>query len=86
MLNKIIENELYEFMQDPKRQKDKEVSKANKDMSELLTSLQKKDKSLGMKFDEVIAQEEAAIGAMYFREGFKTALKLINEIYGGALC
>lgn len=84
MLNEIIENELNKFVNDPNRQDESDVIEANKVLSEICDIVRNNDKKLGIKLDDAINMDETAIGEQYFTQGFKTALKLINEIHGGA--
>lgn len=86
MLKQLIQNEFDKFMNDPNRQDESDVIEANKVLSEICDIVRNNDKRLGIKLDDAINMDETAIGEQYFTEGFKTALKLIKEIHGGAIC
>ena len=79
MLENIIEQELYKYMDDESRQNNDELNKAKEKISSVM-ELVNADKKIKDKLDEVYTLEETVYQEMYFREGFMTALRLINEI------
>ena len=79
MLEKIIEEELFRYMGDESRQNSDALNKAKEGIASVV-ELINADKKIMYKLDEAYTLEETVYQEMYFREGFMTALRLINEI------
>lgn len=79
MLEKIIEQELFKYMDDESRQNSDALNKAREEIASV-AELINADKKIMYKLDEAYTLEETVYQEMYFREGFMTALRLIDEI------
>lgn len=80
MLKEIIEREINKFMDSRDRQNSESLSKASEKVDELMKRVHKLDSELSMELEEAYTQEEVEYQEMYFKEGFITAIKLMNEI------
>ncbi|MFR1908612.1 MAG: hypothetical protein ACLS28_24050 [Clostridium neonatale] len=79
MLENIIKQELFKYMDDKSRQNSDELNKAREEIASV-AELINADNKIMYKLDEAYTLEETVYQEMYFREGFMTALRLINEI------
>lgn len=79
MLENIIKQELFKYMDDESRQNNDELDKAQEEIASVV-ELIVADKKIMDKLEEAYTFKEIVYKQMYFREGFMTALRLINEI------
>lgn len=80
MLENIIEIELNKFMDDTNRQQSEALISAADLVSKLMEQVRNIDSNLCMDLEAAYTQEEVEYQRIYFKEGFITAFKLINEI------
>lgn len=80
MLENIIEIELNKFMDDESRQQSEELTSATDLVNKFMGQVRNIDSNLCMDLEAAYTQEEVEYQRMYFKEGFITAFKLINEI------
>ena len=79
MLEKIIEQALFEYMDNEGRQENEEILKTQKEISAVAEKIKAEPKLMD-ELDAAYTAEETVYQEMYFREGFMTALRLMNEI------
>lgn len=77
MLNTIISDE---FERAVENQPSNEILESDKRISELLKKLIPIDKDLFTKLDDEIGSSISLNSRYYFKKGFESALKLMNEI------
>lgn len=80
MLEEIMEMELCKFEEDGSKATSDNVEKARNKLSSLMEKIDSIDESLGRETDKVTGIIMASYGEMYFKEGFKLAIRLMNEI------
>ena len=78
MLENIIQNELIKFSENTNRQNNDSVIDADKEIETVLEKIS--DTKLEDELENATDHLMIAYSEMYFREGFLTALKLLNEI------
>jgi len=80
ILEGTIRNELIKFSEDTSRQTNQGVTDADRAIATVMDKVNKSDKLLGDELENANDLIMLAYSDMYFREGFMTALKLINGI------
>lgn len=80
ILDELIKNELCKFSDDTSRQKNKKVITADKSITAIMDKINKSDGLLGDELENATDLLMLSYSEMYFREGFLTAIKLVNEI------
>lgn len=77
MLNTIISNEYEKLVED---EPIKEILESNERLNELVMKIKSIDKELFMNLDSEIGTNIILNSRYYFKKGFESALKLMNEI------
>ena len=80
MLKEIIKNELIKFSEDTSRQTNLEVIAADSAIAEVMDKVNKSDTLLGDELENATDLLMISYADMYFAEGFKVALRLVQEI------